>query len=394
MRLFASWDETCDFFAGDYEKFQRPDRNAKKTARDLVARAQATSPRDKARAVHAFVRDEVATAPGLGVWVGDRDVDAVLADRRGDAAEKALLLASMLDAVGVPPRLVWATERSSGRVDLELANPWWFDTMLVAVDLDGGRVFLDPSLPSLGFGRLAAGFEGMPALLFARRKPETVTLPTTPFEAHARRARLELAVDGEGRVGGRGTLALTGHRARAGLAWRGGDQPTAERWQEWLAGAFPGYAVGDVTAVETVEEQRVEVAWSLSQSAEGVLGDEVSVLPARPLGPVSQPFALPVEKRRTPVLLDHGDRDEVEVVVTWPESWSVDVAPAPVVYRGKTGELEATTEVDAAARKLVYRRRFDITGNEWLDTAGYESIRGLYAAVERHDAEPIVLVGP
>jgi hypothetical protein len=392
IRLFETWQSTCGIYADSYVEFRRQDRQAKKRALELAAAV--AKPRDKAAALFAFVRDEIRTVPALGVGVGEHGVDRVLADRRGDPAEKALLLAAMLEAVRIEPELVWAADRREGRVDLELATPWWFDRVLVAVTLDGARVFLDPADPDLGFGRLSPHYEGMPALLFDRKKPETIALPASPFEGNARRARLELAVAEDGRVGGAGTLELTGHHAWLRLDWRAGDRPSAERWKDWLGEAFAGFEVGEVTVAEAVEEARVTVAWSLGQRPEEALGDEVSLALARPLGPVSQPFTLDGAKRKTPVLVPFPDRDELEVTVTWPEGWAPELVPAPVAVRSAAGELVAAAETDGAARRLTYRRRLDLVARELVDSAGYEALRGLFAAAEKHDAETLVLVGP
>ena len=95
--------------------------------------------------LYRFVRDQIETEdlPGVGL-PEDTTADSVLAARRGDSAGKALLLQAMLQAVGVPGRAVWASDRDDGKFDASFPNPRWFDRVLVMLDLDGQRVFLDP----------------------------------------------------------------------------------------------------------------------------------------------------------------------------------------------------------------------------------------------------------
>jgi hypothetical protein len=49
-------------------------------------------------------------------------------------------------------------------------------------------------------------------------------------------------------------------------------------------------------------------------------------------------------------------------------------------------------EVNAADRTLVYKRRFDVSQRQIATSQEYENIRGLYAEVEKNDAQKLVLV--
>ncbi len=154
---------------------------------------------------------QVASEPGLP---DDSGVDRVLAENQ------ALLVQAMLAAVKVKSRLVWAADRQLGRIYPDVANPWWFDKLLVLVELDGERIFLDPGDRGLAFGRLAPGNEGTPALVFDRKQPEVITLPTTPFDQNHRRATLDLALDEDGAVTGSGSLEVAVSGGGDGWRWR------------------------------------------------------------------------------------------------------------------------------------------------------------------------------
>lgn len=169
--LLRSWPSVCEIASYNYEEMRKRRGDAKRKARELTAGVAA--PRAKAEALYRFVRDEIQHDGFVGVFAGSdkNSIDRVLSERRGSSAEQALVLEEMLDAAGLEPRLVWAANRLEGRIDPEAANPWWFERVLVMVELDGQRVFLDPTDRDLGFGRLAPGFEGMPALLYHRSKP-------------------------------------------------------------------------------------------------------------------------------------------------------------------------------------------------------------------------------
>jgi transglutaminase-like putative cysteine protease len=387
--LLKTWESTCAPFAKPYEKAQRKSGAAGRKAREL---ATPGNNGERARAVYRFVRDEIETVENPGVGLPeDSTADSVLAARRGDYAEKALLLQTMLKALGIPARLVWVGERDGGQINLAFTTPWWFERVIVAAEIDGQRVFLDPSDRRLAFGRLAPGLEGMQALLYDPEKPEPLTLPVTPFEENLRRAALDLDLDAGGRLSGRGTLRLAGHHAWHYLRWKENAGEAAKAWKEWLASEITGFEITDVKVTEAVEETRIEVTWAMAQREEEVLGDEASFEPSRPLGPVKQRFVSPAESRISPVLFAFADRDEVEVTLRWPEGWSVETLPASKQAITAAGTFEVSVETDEAARRAVYRRRMDIKERQFA-RQHYPAVQSLYGQVEKSDAQPLVLL--
>lgn len=390
--MFDSWKSVCHTFDED---FYRPVRNKGKDVKKMAAKiaAGAADAKAKAAALYAFVRDEVLTGSSYGVFVdATTGVDKALAERQGSVAAKALMLQAMLESVRLDPQLVWVGDRSEGQIDLAFANPGWFDKMIVRVEIGGEVVFLDPTDRSLGFARLSPLIEGTQALLFDRKNPQVITLPSRPFDDNLRHAVLDLALDEDGRVTGTGSLQLAGDHAWSRLRWKDDAEATVEAWQEWIDDKFEGYDSSDVAVVESLDEERLDVTWSLAQREEEVLGDEASLKPSRPLGPVKQPFTLPPEQRLTPVQFLFGDRDEVELRLTWPEGWELDVVPDAAEIENDLGAVDVAVEVDEAARRLVFRRRIDVRGAEFGGRDKYAELRGLFARMEKSDAQELVLV--
>jgi hypothetical protein len=391
-RLLDSWESVCKLVDEEYQKAQRKEGNAVKKAREIAGQAGGGA-RQRAEALYRFVRDEIATEDLVGLWLDEgSSVGKTLADKKGDYAEKALLLQTMLDAAQIKSRLVWAADRWRGQIDPELANPSWFDRVLVTAEIDGQRVFLDPSDRSLGFGQIQYAYEGTPAVIHDRKKPETIVLPETPFDQNGRRAVIDLTLDETGALAGTGELVLTGHHAWERTDWQDDDARTLEAWTKWLDDRSPGFAVSEVKFEEKPDERTVRLTWKLAQREEDVLGDEASLIPSRPLGPVAQPFVQAGDKRRSPVLFDYADRDEVELRLHWPEGWRVDTLPALTKQERPAGAFVVELEEKEAERTLVYRRRFDVRNRKLGSAQEYEAVRALYAAVEKSDAQPLALV--
>jgi hypothetical protein len=435
VHLFDTWPSACEFFYMSYETARHRSAAAERRARALAAQAAAppTAPRPaaapavlktgsgaagtagtagavgasngpataatpqpslqrrQALAIFEFVRDEIATVEGGHVGLSEySNVDSVLDSRRGLPAEKALLLQAMLAAVGIESRLVWAADREGGSIDLRLPNPAWFDRVLVAADVDGRRVFLDPCDRALAFGHLDPGYEGTAAVLYDHKKPENIVLPESPFSDNLRQAKLDLELDAGGRAAGRGTLTLLGHPAFRRTRWQGDAASTTEAWSKWLRERFPGFDVAEVTASESLDPPRVEVSWSLSQHPEEALGDQATIVASRPLGPVRQRFPQGL-KRRTAVVLDFPEREEVELTLHWAAGWQPDVVPRAVNYQIAAGAVVSKVEVDAAKNQLVYRRRFDLVHRKATTAEQFAQVQVLFEEAQKSDAQALVL---
>ena len=390
IHLMETWDQVAYWAHRGYLDVRRKDGGVAEQARRIGASG---SPRQKAEALYRFVRDEIKTAPGNGIFVDpEAPPRKILSERRGDPPGKALLLQIMLKAVDIDSYLVWAADRGRGAIDFRVPNPAWFDRMLVGLKLDGNSVFLDPSDPALGFGRLQAGYEGTLATVTSGQKALNMRLPETPFDQSARHAEVDLALDAAGRLSGRGSLLLTGHHAWEKIDWREDEASTLKAWEDWLAENFHDFRISDVKAVELPDERKVTVTWSMAQREEEVLGDESSLIPSAPLGPVRQPLMQPAASRKTNVTFEFADRDEVELRLRWPEGWEVESLPDVAVVQNQVGALDANVELKPEERALVYRRRLDTTRRSLGGPEHYEQAQALFAAAEKNDAQKLFLV--
>lgn len=387
-RLQEDWRSSCRLLEDwQYRDARRKNGGVRERAKGLVGGV--TDPRQKAEAVYRFVRDEVRTErlPGITLEAGN-SAEQVLADRSGTYAEKALLLEALLDAAGVRSRLVWANDRTTGLALLDVADPGWFERVVVAAELPTGRVYLDAGEPGMPFGWLPAELENGQAVIVDVKKPELVTLPAAPPEANRRSAVLRLAVDEDGRAAGTGELRLSGHHALKALAESDASR-LAETWKPWLEERLPGFRVDGLAA--EVGEGDVRLSWTLEQRAEEVLGDELLLTPSRPLGPLTQIFTLPPKLRRTPVVLPFGERVDVDLELTFPAGWRLEGLPDDKAFVNGAGGFSASLAVDETAHRLAYRRRLDVTLRETRTSEAYQQLQELWAAAEAHDAQVLAL---
>ena len=310
-------------------------------------------------------------------------------------AEKALLLQAMLQAVGIDSRLAWAADRDRVTPDPQLPSPGWFDTVLVRLELDGQPVYLDPTDRALGFGGLRAGHQGTRRCSTTSRSRRSIVLPETPFYKNLGRAEIDLALDEEGRLAGGGTLRLSGEQPWSAIGRQDGEANAADAWKEWLTKRFRDFQVSDVRTIEAIEEGTVTVTWKLAQRPDEVLGDETSIVPSAPFGPLTQPFVQPASSRRSGVVFGDLYREEVELKLRWPSGWSPrSRCPPERNLNAKAVSISSRVQVNAAERTLVYKRRFDISQRQLATSQEYENVRNLFAEVEKNDAQEAVAGSP
>ncbi|HEX3525628.1 MAG TPA: DUF3857 domain-containing protein [Thermoanaerobaculia bacterium] len=392
--LLTSWEDVTTRSREIYDEAQKKDRGVKETARRIAATA-GSGGRAQAQTLYRFVRDEIAAdEDDRRIWPHSGSTVAETLDRKhGDSADKALLLQALLREMKLDARLVWAGDRRRGEINVKLVNPISFDRVLVAVDLAGERIFLDPADRNLGFGALSPWYEGTPAVLADPPKtPGVITLPASTAADNGRQVALDLSLDGGGRLAGTGTLTLTGQHAWREIHPAGSAAETADSWKEWLAGRFKDFRIADVKVEESVDERRVRLTWSLAERDEAVLGDESTLAASRPLGPVSQPFVQPAAARQSPVVLSFAGTDEVELRLHWPEGWRIDAKPEPVRIENPVGALTVSLDAEAAGRTLTYHRRLEIRRKELGTVPEIEAVRSLFAAAEKSDAQALSLV--
>ncbi len=388
--LLNTWDHVAEIFDADYDAVRRRDDGVARQARLIASRG---TPRQKTESLYRFVRDEIETDPDDGIWVdSNASLKAVISERLGTPAEKALLLQAMFKAVEVDSRLVWAGDRNRSTIDPQLPNPNWFDRVLVLILLDGKAVYLDPADRTVGFGQLRAGYEGTPALIPKPGQAVGIVLPEVPFEQNGRRAEVELTLDEKGKLSGKGTLLFTGHHASLNIRWQEAEAGKVQAWRDWLSGQFRDFRISDAAVVEAPDERTVTVTWSMAQLEEGVLGDQVALVPSAPLGPSAQPLTQPVSERKTAVIFDFADRDEVTLRLRWPEGWKVESLPAAAAFQNDVGALLTNVELRENERSLVYQRRLDIVRRVLDSKQGYEDARSLFAAAAKNDAQELLLI--
>lgn len=325
------------------------------------------STEEQVLAVLRFVQDEVRYV-GFEMGRGShepRPPATVLSRRFGDCKDKALLMVSLLQAIEIDAHPVFVRqsglERRTGRWPTALA----FDHVIVAVELDGQRYWLDPTR-SRQRGTLHTLHQpdhGL-ALVVA---PGTTGLVEMDPPRSARPAkdiieRYELTADGEATLSV--TTVFRGGEAdymRSYLGWNGREK--LERgYLNYYARRYPGISLAEQLIVNDDERgnelalrERYHIADFWEEDHEGAKSAEFYA------GEVADYLTRPrITRRTTPLATGGRQRIRQLIRVTPPEPWPIQ--DDSVRIGGEAFSLVSTTEYSDGVLVLLHDLR--ITADE------------------------------
>jgi hypothetical protein len=234
-------------FSAAFDERSVPTDEVQDLARQITRGLEA--PRDKAQAVHEWIRRNlryVAIFVGVGGWEPN-DTATILRRRWGDCKDHVLLMQALLRAVGVEARP--ALVRIGDEHDLPPLAVAWFNHVIL--HLPGLGLYADPTARTIPFGDLPWSVMDKPVLVSAAGGPQVLRTPRLDPGSNRLHVKSAWRIDASGAAARQPVQSH--HRARgvrvalrSGLpdlrpAPAGGDRPgrrTALR--ERLRAAGPG----------------------------------------------------------------------------------------------------------------------------------------------------------
>jgi hypothetical protein len=195
VTTLPTWQAVADSFA----RLMRPQCAADDAIRSQVARLTAgkTADAEKAAAIFDWVTDHVRS---IAVAFGESDyaphpAKVVYQKLYGDAKDKVALLIAMLGAAGIRAYPALVDKNTNYALRNRTPGFDYFDHCLAVADVDGRKVWLDPSQTVCAYGDIPFIDRGADALIVREKTAEFATVPPfTPDESRtevAIKARLQ-----------------------------------------------------------------------------------------------------------------------------------------------------------------------------------------------------------
>jgi hypothetical protein len=180
LSTFRNWQEVAAWYQDLLDSRVSPTAEVKAKAQELAQGA--TGNEDKARRFYNFVSLNiryVSLSFGIGRFQPHAAAE-VLKNGYGDCKDKYSLLAALLQSAGISSNAVLI--HSANDLDPDVPAPSQFDHLIMAADVDGKRVWLDPTIGVAPYGLIVPQLRDKQALLVSPKleDPIYVLQPSLP----------------------------------------------------------------------------------------------------------------------------------------------------------------------------------------------------------------------
>src|SRR5580704_17887893 len=203
---FKTWSDFRAWYAEAVRGFTEPDEEVRRLAAELTKGK--TTRDEKLRALFDFVADDIRYVNyQSGEWWLPNRPQQLLARREGDCDDKAMLLITLLKAVGIDAQEVMVQTRLTGQPTIILAKNAavpLFDHGIAFLPGPGGGTYLDATSPQSRLGPLPSMDAKAVALRMDSGASEIVRLPPSNPDEHGSSVMwtITLHPDGSGDLAG------------------------------------------------------------------------------------------------------------------------------------------------------------------------------------------------
>jgi Domain of Unknown Function with PDB structure (DUF3857)/Transglutaminase-like superfamily len=342
--------------------------------------ANATTPVEKINALATFTQKEiryVAIQLGIGGWQ-PHHASEVFQHRYGDCKDKAILLSTMLQQVGIESYYLDVnTER--GVITPETPATRWFDHVILAIKLPEGTsnsslamVYTHPKLGKLlifdptdqftPLGQLSGELQAGYALLVTPDGGELIKVPQLSASLNGITRKASAVLDAQGNLTGTFNERRLGDAAaeeRARMKFVSADKDRLKAIEGILSGSLANFAItkASITSLQDTHEPfQMDYSIAVQRYAKPA-GDLLLVRP-RLIGVRSSSLLETKEARQLPVIFDGPRRDTDTFEITMPAGYEVDDLPPAVDLHYSFASYHSKTE--AAGNTLKYTRTLEI----------------------------------
>ncbi len=336
-----------------------------------------------ARRIYSFCRDSIALAVDpQSVSAEDlQPVEQVLAERRGNAVEKNLLLISLLRNAGLPADPVLISTRDHLHFDPRDHRLDQFNHVIARVQSPTEPVFLDASDPAAWFGLLPPNSWVDAGVWVAPDDGAIIDLPSPEYD-HTTELNAEIQLESDGQATCRLSGTLAGYRA-----WEWARNATPADFEEFIKSTWiaPG-AVIRLTEITTPERvKNGTVTFSLEFVWENAARVGLAGLYFRPTGFLGLPENPFTDKQRAyPVSFAFPYLDITRIVWHLPEGFTVAEVPRGGALH--TQFLDYACGFSQTDRSVTVERRISISRRDF-PLHSYPELRNFFENVVRMDRD-------
>lgn len=394
------WNKEMGYWMKSLDKYTDP------TPALRSAVSEACSPSDaplvKAKKLYALVQtvdntdfNATGAPPSGSESFPFTKVEKVLLDKKGASNQIAYLYYALAKIAGLHPQPERIASRSMRIFNPNLLVTDQLDTVLIALNIDGKKIILDPGTRFAPFETLHWAHTGAGGVTLADNgKVEDIT---TPVQKNTDNSTLHvgtLTITPQGGVSGLLKIAFLGQPAieLRQLSVTSGYEGLKDSIDKMLASEVPPGITAKVDHVAFVDDTSkqllavVPVSGSLASPGNGRISLPRFFFESQE----NNPF--PADGDRTlPVDMRYPAQDQEQITYQLPAGFTIDNKPADATLRfGENAAYEARTKVASGS---VTNARVLARGFIFLAPKDYVQLHDFYQKVVATDQQPLVLGG-
>ncbi len=216
---YSSWDEVAEWA----QKTIVPDTPGSSAVEELVHTITqgSANPMDSARKIFRYVQDNIryVSVALAGAPAAPQSISDILKNKYGDCKDCAVLLAAMLDVIGLKTQCVLVRTIDQGGIRFDTPHPYQFNHVVNMLETSNGPVWLDATGRHNEFGRLPEQSRSAFGLILKDGAGEFKRLPSDRADENERLTENAITLNNSGDL--IGVLQIIA-RGDIGKEWRRG----------------------------------------------------------------------------------------------------------------------------------------------------------------------------
>ncbi|MBI5873866.1 MAG: DUF3857 domain-containing protein [Candidatus Omnitrophica bacterium] len=326
---FDSWQDIYTWWRDLYREKIVPDADIKAKALQLVKDKKTSQ--DKIRAIYNFCTQEIRY---VAVEYGDAGYEPhraseIFQNKYGDCKDKAILLVSMLNSVGIEayPVLISTFDSLDVQEDVPTIS---FNHAIAAVEIDKKIVFMDATGSTVAFGDLPAGDQDRITLVFFKDRYEFLRTPLFGADHNKVSTRMSIKVNEDEGIEGSRQVDSDGIYQQAQRFWLKFTMPTLiEEQLKQRVRSFAPSATLKNYEIKNVDDLNLPVLLSYTFTAPQFLKKAGRTRVLGQLGGLDASGVVK-ESRRYPIEYSALGAQEETIDVELPAHLAVKYLPGPV----------------------------------------------------------------
>jgi ATP-dependent DNA helicase PIF1 len=192
------WKQIADWWRDLINKNTVSDPNISAKALDLVNGKIGS--KDKIHAILEFIQDNFRY---VSMSLGDHTVDLhrtdeIFKSHYGDAKDLTLLTKQMLKIAGIDANIALFSGEFNGDPEHQLPNPSAFDHVILELNVDGQKYFVDPETKGFDLGELPSSYDNAHVMIIDANAYHFENIPVTAESFHSVVSSSDITLNDDG----------------------------------------------------------------------------------------------------------------------------------------------------------------------------------------------------